>query len=79
MKIIRYEESLYFANVENFKYQIFKLSGLDPNKVLEEIKKKDKQEKNVTFLFITENNLLQKKEFILASSNSNLNMRQQDP
>ncbi len=34
VKIIRYEESVYYANVDNFKYQILKLSGVKPNEIL---------------------------------------------
>ena len=30
IKIIRYEESVYYANVDNFKYRIIKLVGIDP-------------------------------------------------
>ena len=30
IKIIRYEESIYYANVDNFKYRIIKLVGIDP-------------------------------------------------
>jgi hypothetical protein len=30
IKIIRYEESVYFANVDNFKYKIIKLSQNHP-------------------------------------------------
>ena len=40
IKIIRYEESLYFANVENFKYQIVKYVGIVPSDILAEIKEK---------------------------------------
>ena len=39
IKIIRYEESLYYANVDNFKYQIIKLSGVNPEDVSRLIKK----------------------------------------
>ncbi|CAF0955390.1 unnamed protein product [Brachionus calyciflorus] len=46
IKIIRYEESIYYANVDNFKYKIIKLSGVNPANVLKSIKKqKDIQEK----------------------------------
>jgi MFS superfamily sulfate permease-like transporter len=37
VKIIRYEESVYYANVDNFKYKILKLSGVKPSEVLAEI------------------------------------------
>ena len=30
IRIIRYEESLYYANVDNFKYKIIKLSKINP-------------------------------------------------
>jgi MFS superfamily sulfate permease-like transporter len=30
IKILRYEESLYYANVEYFKYQVYKQVGLKP-------------------------------------------------
>ena len=41
IKIIRYEESLYYANVDNFKYQVFKLSGVNPEKLNQLIKKEE--------------------------------------
>ena len=41
IKIIRYEESLYYANVDNFKYQVFKLSGVNPEKLKQLIKKEE--------------------------------------
>ncbi len=34
VKIVRYEESIYYANVDNFKYKIVKLSGVDPVELL---------------------------------------------
>jgi MFS superfamily sulfate permease-like transporter len=39
VKIIRYEESIWYGNVENFKYQIYKTSGIDPIKVINRINK----------------------------------------
>ena len=41
IKIIRYKESLYYANVDNFKYQVFKLSGVNPEKLNQLIKKEE--------------------------------------
>jgi hypothetical protein len=43
IKIIRYESSIFYANVDNFVYRIFKLSGLNPNDVIEAMKKKREQ------------------------------------
>ena len=40
VKIIRYESSLYYANVENFVYKVIKLSGVNPNDIESKIKKK---------------------------------------
>jgi hypothetical protein len=40
MKIIRYEASVYYANVDNFIYKIIKLSGLEPNELIAKINKK---------------------------------------
>ena len=37
VKIIRYEESVYYANVDNFKYKVIKLAGVKPSEVLAEI------------------------------------------
>jgi len=37
VKIIRYEESVYYANVDNFKYKVIKLSGVNPKEILYEI------------------------------------------
>jgi hypothetical protein len=40
IKILRYEESIYFANCENFIYKIIKFSGVNPNEIISKIKKK---------------------------------------
>ena len=40
LKIIRYEASVYYANVDNFVYKIFKLSGTDPADLIAKINKK---------------------------------------
>lgn len=58
IKIIRYEESVFYANVDNFKYKVFKLAELKPSEILSEIskeyerecKKIDKLEKKQKFL-----------------------------
>ena len=39
IKIIRYEESVYYANVDNFKYKIFKLANVDPVEIMHSINK----------------------------------------
>jgi MFS superfamily sulfate permease-like transporter len=39
IKILRYEESLYYANVEYFKYQIYKQVGLKPEDMLAKAKR----------------------------------------
>lgn len=44
IKIIRYEESVFYANVDNFKYKVLKHSGIDPRKILQKIKKQCDQE-----------------------------------
>ena len=50
IKIIRYEESLYYANVDNFKYQVFKLSGVNPEETNILIKKEENLAiKNVSY------------------------------
>ena len=38
VKIIRYEESIYYANVDNFKYKVMKQSGVNPATVTEQLK-----------------------------------------
>jgi hypothetical protein len=46
IKIIRYEESVYYANVDNFKYQVLKIVGIKPEEYLAQIKSlKDKKNK----------------------------------
>jgi hypothetical protein len=40
IKIIRYEESIYYANADNFKYKIKKLSGFDPIEFFKREKKR---------------------------------------
>jgi hypothetical protein len=37
IKIIRFEQSIYYANVENFMYKVIKNSGVDPSNVLYKI------------------------------------------
>ena len=37
IKIIRYEESIYYANVDNFKYKVLKLVNLNPQQILADI------------------------------------------
>jgi len=39
IKIIRYEESVFYANVDNFKYKVIKLSGINPREILSKIEK----------------------------------------
>ena len=46
IKIIRYEESVYYANVENFKYKIMKMCQINPDEILAQIiKAKEREEK----------------------------------
>lgn len=53
IKITRYEESLYYANVDNFKSKMIKSISIDPdtvlinidNKYIEELKKIRKSQK----------------------------------
>jgi hypothetical protein len=40
LKIIRYESSIFYANVENFIYKLKKLSGVDPDDVIERINRR---------------------------------------
>ncbi len=47
IKMIRYEESVYYANVENFKYKIVKLCGINPDEVIAQAKAN--QEKQAKF------------------------------
>ena len=54
IKIIRFESSIYYANINRFEQIIKKLSGVDPSAILEEInkikKKFDKLEKKLNRL-----------------------------
>jgi hypothetical protein len=45
MKIIRYEESVYYANVDNFKYKIVKMCGINPDLILAKLKKEQERDK----------------------------------
>ena len=36
---MRYEESIYYANVDNFKYRLMKVVGINPFEVLREEKR----------------------------------------
>ena len=40
IKIIRYESSVFYANVENFTYKIEKLSGIDKHEIMNKINKR---------------------------------------
>ena len=55
IKIICYHESLYYANVENFKYQIIKAAGIVPSDVLTEIKNLSKRKKGNRKISLTNN------------------------
>ncbi len=44
IKIIRYEESVYYANVDNFKYKVMKLAGVKPSEILSDIERDCKAE-----------------------------------
>ena len=46
IKIIRYEESIYYANAETFKYKVIKLSEVDPFEIINKIKRDAKQQEN---------------------------------
>lgn len=39
IKIVRYEESVFYANVDNFKYKVQKLVGIKPREVMAQIDK----------------------------------------
>ena len=43
IKIIRYEENIYYANVENFKYRIIKLVGINPITIINQQIKLEKK------------------------------------
>jgi len=44
MRIIRYEESVYYVNVDNFKYKVFKLSKINPVEIKAKINSETKAE-----------------------------------
>ena len=44
IKIIRYEESLYYSNIENFKYQVMKLSETHPEEIAHALEKSQKED-----------------------------------
>ena len=44
IRIIRYEESLYYANVDNFRYKVLKLSKINPDLIKQKIIKESKKE-----------------------------------
>lgn len=48
IKIIRYERSVYFANVDNFKYKIMKLSNNNPDELIERVNERVKKIKKET-------------------------------
>ena len=43
IKIIRFEASLYYANVENFNYKVTKLASVKLDEILPAIKKAEQQ------------------------------------
>ena len=46
IRIIRYEESVYYANVDNFKYRIVKAVGIDPKDITNQLAKLEKKTKD---------------------------------
>ena len=44
MRIVRYEESVYYANVDNFKYKVMKLSKVNPEQIKESIRQESAAE-----------------------------------
>lgn len=44
IRIIRYEESVYYVNVDNFKYKVLKLSKINPDEIKSRINSETKQE-----------------------------------
>ena len=62
IRIIRYEESVYYVNVENFKYKIIKLSQINPTDILAKINKSYHSE-----LKIREKNSNKRVHFFLQS------------
>ena len=45
VKIVRYEESIYYANVDNFKYRIVKAVEIDPKEISSQLAKLEKKAK----------------------------------
>lgn len=61
IKIVRYEESVFYANVDNFKYKVIKLSGIDPQKITKKIDKEcEEQYSKVTKLLSRQKALVKK-------------------
>lgn len=59
IKIIRYESSLFYVNVENFVYKIFKLSGVNPNNYIERMNKKKDEFAKLQRKFVKKNNVVE--------------------
>ena len=47
IKIIRYEESIYYANAENFKNRLVKSIGINPFEIIKEIKQNELKIKKI--------------------------------
>jgi len=43
IKIIRYEESVYYTNVDNFKHKVTKLVGFNPEDVFDKVENQFKK------------------------------------
>jgi len=66
IKIIRYEANIYYANVENFIYQVIKLSQVKPREVVELIERKKEQSEKIIKKIKAKNN-----RNILKNKNNN--------
>jgi MFS superfamily sulfate permease-like transporter len=60
IKIIRFEESIYYANVDNFKYKVMKIVGINPRQTSDILKKIAKKYEKLEAI-VSENKIKLKK------------------
>ncbi len=75
IRILRYESSLYYANVENFIYKIKKLSGINPNDLIQKIQRKKLEAFKIKKLMKKNKNQGSYLDDIIASNEDDLNLK----
>ena len=75
---MRYESSLYYANVENFIYKIKKLSDINPNELIQKIQRKKLEALRIKKLMEKNKKQVSYFDEVIASNEEDLNRRISD-